>query len=211
MTKNGQNGHKGWGECMPRALTEHEKCRQCNKLLEKGRAIVMSQGVKKVSVDDITKAAGVAKGTFYQHFESKEEFLYRLVWEIHEQMFIVVEQMILTQSDLKSNLREFLMSLWAMPEMVFFTQNYDDVIDIIDSVPDGELQLPQHMEEEMYRKLLTIAGIDADVVNPGVVHNFLHLRCMLDAGFMIEGAMPETIELLMDSLASYILKGELEN
>jgi len=31
---------------------------------------------------------------------------------------------------------------------------------------------------------------------------------MLDAGFMIEDAMTETIELLMDSLASYILKGE---
>ncbi|MCL2721778.1 MAG: TetR/AcrR family transcriptional regulator, partial [Treponema sp.] len=70
---------------MPRALTEQEKCRLCNRLLEKGKAIVLAQGIKKVSVDDIAKAAGMAKGSFYQHFESKEVFLYELINDIHKQ------------------------------------------------------------------------------------------------------------------------------
>jgi AcrR family transcriptional regulator len=52
---------------MPRALTEKEKSAQYRKLLDKGKKEVISHGIKKVSVDDIAKVAGIAKGTFYKY------------------------------------------------------------------------------------------------------------------------------------------------
>jgi AcrR family transcriptional regulator len=194
----------------PRALTEQEKCRQCEKLLEKGMAVVMSQGVKKVSVDDITRAAGMAKGSFYQHFESKEKYMYALIQEIHERMFERVANLIQNKSDIMSDVRGFLMNLWSMPEMLFFTQNHDEIIDIFDSLPDCRLRSAKQMEEEMYGRLLTLAGIDTKRVKPGVVHNFLHLPCLLESSCMIEEDVPKTIELLMDALVSYIFGGDNE-
>ena len=59
---------------MPRALTEQEKCRQCEKLLVKGREVVLKQGIKKVSVDEITKAAGMAKGLFIIILKPRKNF-----------------------------------------------------------------------------------------------------------------------------------------
>jgi AcrR family transcriptional regulator len=192
----------------PRALTEQEKCRQCEKLLEKGMAVVLSLGVKKVSVDDIVKAAGMAKGSFYQHFESKEKYMYALVHEIHEKMYERVSQMLVNNSELKANIKGFLMNLWSMPEMLFFTQNHDEIIDIFNSMPDCRLTSAKQMEEDMYRKLLTIAGIDTENVKPGVVHNLLHMPCLLESSCMIEDDVPETVELIMDCLVSYIFGGE---
>ncbi|MCL2696882.1 MAG: TetR/AcrR family transcriptional regulator [Oscillospiraceae bacterium] len=191
----------------PRALTEQEKCRQCEKLLTKGMAVVMSQGVKKVSVDDIAKAAGIAKGSFYQHFESKEKYMYALVHEIHEQMYERVAGLIENKSDIMSDIRGFLKNLWTMPEMIFFTQNHDEIIDIFNAMPDCRLQSAKQMEEEMYARLLRLAGIDTARVKPGVVHNFLHLPCLLESNCMIEDDVPKTIELLMDALVSYIFGG----
>ena len=80
---------------MPRALTEQEKCRQCQRLLDKGKSFVLSHGIKKVSIDDIAKAADMAKGTFYQHFESKEKYLLALIEDIHKHAFAKSEQMII--------------------------------------------------------------------------------------------------------------------
>lgn len=193
----------------PRALTEQEKCRQCEKLLEKGMAVVLSHGIKKVSVDDITKAAGMAKGSFYQHFESKEKYMLALIQEIHEKMYERVSGMIAVGRDIKTDIRGFLMNLYRMPEMIFFTQNHDEVMELFDSVPESGLQSAKQMEEDMYRKLLTLAGIDTGRVKPGVVHNFLHMPCLLESSCIIEDDVPETIDLMMDCLASYIFGGEV--
>jgi len=190
---------------MPRALTEQEKCRLCNRLLEKGKAIVLTQGIKKVSVDDIAKAAGMAKGSFYQHFESKEAFLYELIEDIHKQIFSQAEQMLQAGDDLRANTRRFLMNLFHMPQMVFFTKNYHEINELYESMPEKEATTTKEVEKEMFEKLMIKAGIDTQKVKPGVVHNYLHaLYLVMGSDLMIEDDLPETFELVMDNMISYI-------
>jgi TetR/AcrR family transcriptional repressor of nem operon len=43
------------------------------KLVQAARKLMLAQGYPVTSVDDIIKAAGVSKGSFYHHFDSKEE------------------------------------------------------------------------------------------------------------------------------------------
>lgn len=52
---------------MPRAS-------QKDAILEHGTQILMNQGYQGAGVADITSAAGVPKGSFYNHFPSKEAF-----------------------------------------------------------------------------------------------------------------------------------------
>jgi AcrR family transcriptional regulator len=46
-----------------------------NLLLETALALADTEALTTVSVNDIAKAAGVAKGTFYVHFADRDEFL----------------------------------------------------------------------------------------------------------------------------------------
>jgi AcrR family transcriptional regulator len=41
-------------------------------LLEASRSLFVQRGVEQVSIDAITRSAGVAKGSFYNHFESRD-------------------------------------------------------------------------------------------------------------------------------------------
>lgn len=41
-------------------------------LLQAGRALFVERAVEQVSIESITERAGVAKGSFYNHFESRE-------------------------------------------------------------------------------------------------------------------------------------------
>ena len=45
------------------------------KLLKTGQKLIMKNGLSNVSVEDITNAAGVAKGTFYTYFKRKEDIV----------------------------------------------------------------------------------------------------------------------------------------
>lgn len=49
---------------------ERKRIRQ--KLMQEGERLFTSFGIKKVSIDEIVRAAGIAKGTFYAFYPSKE-------------------------------------------------------------------------------------------------------------------------------------------
>jgi len=58
---------------MPRPTKHHpERGDARTRILEAARDIIREQGFSATSVDDLCKAAGVTKGAFFHHFESKE-------------------------------------------------------------------------------------------------------------------------------------------
>ena len=58
----------------PENSNGHQRRRSATRaqLLVSGRELFVERGVENVSIDAITAAAGVAKGSFYNHFESRD-------------------------------------------------------------------------------------------------------------------------------------------
>ena len=53
-----------------------------NALLAAGRRLFAERAIDAVAIDDIVAAAGVAQGTFYNHFDDKDALLTAIVTEI---------------------------------------------------------------------------------------------------------------------------------
>ncbi len=53
------------------------------KLLEAGKKLICKKGLSNTSIEEITDAAGVSKGTFYTYFNRKED----IVFELSRSMF----------------------------------------------------------------------------------------------------------------------------
>lgn len=66
---------------MPRAFTEQECEYIRRKLLDLGRELFGTRGVRKVSVDELAKKANISKGAFYKFFTSKEDLFFTLLDE----------------------------------------------------------------------------------------------------------------------------------
>ncbi len=47
-------------------------------LIETAESLLQQKGYEKMSVSDITRASGVAKGTFYNYFNKKEDIIFEL-------------------------------------------------------------------------------------------------------------------------------------
>ena len=47
-------------------------------LIETAESLLQEKGYEKISVSDITRASGVAKGTFYNYFDKKEDIIFEL-------------------------------------------------------------------------------------------------------------------------------------
>lgn len=58
------------------------------------KKLISEKGFENVTIDDIAKEAGVAKGTFYTYFKRKED----VVGEIAHEKFILIEQKSITEN-----------------------------------------------------------------------------------------------------------------
>lgn len=70
-------------ELILRPVTGHDRrrLRTRGKLLAAGRALISEKGVDKLQIAEVTKAAGVGLGSFYNHFESTDELAQVVVSE----------------------------------------------------------------------------------------------------------------------------------
>lgn len=80
----------------PRGFTEEEKQRARERLIDAAQRFLGSTGVRKTTVEDLAKAAGISKGAFYLFFESKEilfmDALDRAQQAIHDAMIERIRQ-----------------------------------------------------------------------------------------------------------------------
>lgn len=70
--------------------TEKEMIRQ--KLIQEGERLFASYGIKKVSIDEIVHAAGIAKGSFYSFYPSKEHLYMDIAGNLQLKMWYEMDE-----------------------------------------------------------------------------------------------------------------------
>lgn len=198
----------------PRKLTDREKCLQKNKLLERGKDLLFSYGVKKTSIDDITRAAGMAKGTFYNHFDSKEDFVLELIKQLHTTWFNQAELYFSESSSesLKDRLRNFIRKCFRSQEFLSFFKYHDEFKEIMlemQACSDPGFKDLMDMEYAAYERMLNMFHFDTQKVKPGVVHNYLHAMYfgIINVGLMESNCLDETFDAMLEGLVEYIFGG----
>ena len=80
---------------MPK-FSDREKERIYDKLREEGEQLFVQHGLRKVTVDELSRAPGIAKGTFYHFYESKEHLFMdisvKIQFKLWERMNVVLEE-----------------------------------------------------------------------------------------------------------------------
>ena len=94
-----------WEATMARGV-KHPDVRR-DELLDIALDLIMTRGFAATSVEQITNAVGVAKGTFYYYFASKDDLLAQLVGRFGDSMFANLSNAPLSGSGLHQ-LQDFL-------------------------------------------------------------------------------------------------------
>ncbi len=71
---------------MARHFSETEKQAIKKNLLHEGKVLLEKFGVKKTSVDKIVEKVGIAKGSFYNFYTSKESLVFDIVLDIETEI-----------------------------------------------------------------------------------------------------------------------------
>ena len=74
------------------AFTDYETEQLRKALLKETRHCAVTLGMKKTSVEQLAKAVGIAKGSFYKFYESKEMLFFAVLEGIHAELYEVADR-----------------------------------------------------------------------------------------------------------------------
>ncbi len=74
------------------AFTDYEAAQIREALLAEARRCAVTLGMRKTSVEQLTQAVGIAKGSFYKFYESKELLFFAVLEGIHTELYEVASQ-----------------------------------------------------------------------------------------------------------------------
>ncbi len=167
---------------MPKKFNEQEREWIRRKLLEYGRRSFETIGLKKTSVEELTKAAGIAQGSFYMFFGSKEELFYEILQEEERSIRGKLLQSLESESVVtKEGIRRFLLDAFRLIERSPLMRH---------TLLEGEMeQLIRKLPKELLERNFSE---DRHALNPVI-------QKWQDAG-ILEGVRPELITSLLRSV-----------
>lgn len=73
-----------------RIVKEHDERR--GELIDTAQELFLTKGYEKTTINDILKAVGIAKGTFYYYFASKEEVMEAVIKKIADEDLVIAKE-----------------------------------------------------------------------------------------------------------------------
>ena len=77
---------------MPKALSEKEREEIQQNLEEAVVKLISTKGLKGTTVDELTKAARIPKGTFYLFYPSKEMLIFSVINKEHDKTYTILNE-----------------------------------------------------------------------------------------------------------------------
>lgn len=199
---------------MPKAFSEHEKDTIRAQMLEKGRKLFEKQGIKKTSVDELAKAAGISKGAFYLFYESKEELFLEILEGLETDFRARIFDFSISS---KTNARQLLAKLFRDALLTWdeypLLKNFGmaEYEYLARKLPTQRVQAHAHRDNEFvdeFIKRIKREGI-AVKASPRVVSNLMKslFFVSLHRDDLGTEAHVESMEILTDLVARYIVEG----
>jgi AcrR family transcriptional regulator len=185
-------------------LQEREK----NKIqmLEAGFELVKEHGMTHTSVEKVTKAIGIGKGTFYQYFPTKEIFIYEIIVYQREQMKLKFNQLLAGREKIPvEESKQYIMELMAPGQSIVAYLTTDDINKLRAVLPEEYFFSPEKDITTLQTLLSHIEGVSKEL-DFKVVANLIKIIGIAaeSKDLLHKEAFGMTLQMLKSLLLNYI-------
>ncbi|MDX8047235.1 TetR/AcrR family transcriptional regulator [Gracilibacillus sp. S3-1-1] len=201
---------------MARGFTHHEKEVINEALLKQGKEHFIRYGFKKTNISELSKLAGIAQGTFYKFYDSKEALFFDILNKEEAKVKDLLLNENITRGEItRASFKKFLMKALDLIDnnpfiqMIFIGGEYDNIFKRLS--PD---QMQNHIDRdekqfiplvEMWQESGRLVQEEPDVIVGTLRAFFLLLLHKEDIG---EEIHDQTMEFMATCLSnSLIIEG----
>jgi AcrR family transcriptional regulator len=194
---------------MPKIVTEHEKDMVREAMFTQGIELIRKKGVKRITVEDITSATHIGKGSFYSYYNSKEELLYSIIKKSEIRMFERVEAVLSENANLNERLVKVLKEIYLAADSIVLYVSPSDIELLLRKLPAEVADREASKSNNYFSRTLSLCGIDESRCEMDVLAylmNALHFVGSTDMSFGERGR-EKALDLLVHAIADYMTGG----
>ncbi|NLY88197.1 MAG: TetR/AcrR family transcriptional regulator [Firmicutes bacterium] len=201
---------------MPAGFTDTEKQKIKEGLIEEGRKLFSQYGLRKTTIKDITGAVGIAQGSFYNFYASKEELYFEILdlesREIREHM---EKDLDLIKDNPRAGLKKMIFEAYmALGENDLFKDLFSGSYDLLlRKLPEEKIKEHMMMDYASLKPLI-IKWQNEGVLkrkNPQAITGLFHVLFYIALHKKEFGEnYKDTFELLLDLIVDGLVEGERE-
>ncbi|QAY95475.1 hypothetical protein CWB41_06775 [Methylovirgula ligni] len=176
------------------------------RILDAAQRLFLQYGVKRTSIDDVASETGIAKGTVYLYFESKNDLFAALAQRICAENFVAARDVIAAEKPLNERVVDFLdCYIGKVNRLVAHSPHLSELAASKDAIAAGIYDDYNRRMRSMLTGLLNEAGI----ARPGVTDMFLAAAIgSLKTGSLAEKSYRARLVAIIDTLIVGLTQSE---
>ncbi|MCR5529056.1 MAG: TetR/AcrR family transcriptional regulator [Saccharofermentans sp.] len=191
---------------MGAAFTEEEQNIIREKLIYAGIDLCREQGLRKMSVSKLTSSAGIAKGSFYNFFDSKESFISAIIDRSRLEIASLLESRLNGRDSMTPHeFSEFYLDYLRSDLALIRYLSDEDRIWLRKNMRDMGFGSRKRSESILREWLSYVDGVDPDI-DIGVILNLDHAITLLIGkdDVVDDASLEKSIKLILGLIESYI-------
>ncbi len=92
-----------------------KNCKKKEEIISTGSKLIIEKGYLNTSIQDITSKMGIAKGSFYTYFKSKDEFILTIIFNKISEFKTEVEEIVISECTLEKSIRKYFLHALSVP------------------------------------------------------------------------------------------------
>ena len=188
---------------------EREKIRQ--ELLDQGERMMLEAGITKMNLEKLASSAGIAKGTFYNFFKTKQHFILAIIRRYQARRAQALSEEVKSKNgslSLNEAINMYL-SVYDPKTNPFFSMRDRDLDWIAEKIPAQELFDPEMDLRCVGMIISCVKGLKKDV-DLRIVSNFsrMVMFTLMQQDNVHREVLGENIKMLIDLLENYLVEKE---
>lgn len=193
---------------MASAFTNEEREKIHKALIASAKEMASKYGMKKTSVEQLAKSAGISKGMFYKFYPTKELLFFEMLESMHSEIYGNAEKVLKERTDLSEGKRlseAFMSAINTVGSygLMDFWENETQYL--LRKIPGDILEKHYHSDEEHISRLIKISGINISLPSDVVSALVRALILTISNRSQIGKYYPEVLKILVHSVCDRLI------
>lgn len=191
---------------MPRPLTKQEKAVVIDNMYKNGLLLIRTKKLKNITVEDITTASGIAKGTFYVYYKTKEEFMYEIIKKFEIDLMDNIIAAASNNADLKSKVVYIFKNLYLSSNSIAFSLTPEDVEWLLSKLPEKKVP-EQEKAQNNFVLMFEALGIPTSKCTSTTIHYLADCLLHISSSSQVhndEIGKQEALDIMINTIADYV-------
>ena len=195
---------------MPRAFSEHEREVIKESMLKVGAALLRKKGIRQVTVEDITKGANIAKGSFYSFYHSREELFWDIIKleerQLLDQIISIAEQ----DLDIKTKVRKIFYDIFLQEGCIVFYLPQEDIEYVTRKLSPEILQKDMDNAYDLNKTILSLCHLDESQESIEILITMVHMLRFVSSSDIpqTEATRKKILGILVEAIVGYLSGGK---